>query len=366
MAAPRPDSCRLSLDDLGCLMRGASVLGTGGGGSFAVGRLRLQALGATRPLLVPLEALAALGPDALGVTVGMLGGGLTGAEVARMEAGQAEPLALRAARALERVLGRRLDFVYAAELGPQNTLEALALGAMLDLPVPDGDCAGRAVPELGQTTLELGRVAPVPFVLASFQGDLLVVAEAGPDRAEQLCRAMAVASGGLVCFVGYPLDGRRAQEVLIRGSLSHCLAMGREIGPGRWPGAALASLGGGRVAFRGRVAAFEVAGGDGFFRGHLGLDGTGPFAGSRYRVGIQNEFMWAWRDGVLDIRCPELICVVDSASGLGKVTYGNGFENAVAMGEDLTVLQLPAAEVWRSDAGRRRFPPPPLPPEEPG
>jgi len=109
------------------------------------------------------------------------------------------------------------------------------------------------------------------------------------------------------------------------------------------------------------VAGFQVAGGDGFFRGWLTLAGTGPFAGSRYLVGIQNEFMWAWRDGVLDIQCPELICVVDSASGLGKVTYGNGFENAVAEGEDLTVLQLPAAEVWRSEAGRRRFPPPPPP-----
>jgi hypothetical protein len=249
--------------------------------------------------------------------------------------------------------------VYAAELGPQNTMEALALGAMLGLPVPDGDCAGRAVPELGQTTLELGRVAPAPFVLASFQGDLLVVAEAGPDRAEPLCRAMAVASGGLVCFVGYPLEGRRLRQVLIRGTLSRCLALGQEIGPGRWPGAALAGLGQGRVAFRGRVEAFQVAGGDGFFRGWLTLAGTGLFAGSRYRVGIQNEFMWAWRDGVLDIQCPELICVVDSASGLGKVTYGNGFENAVAEGEDLTVLQLPAAEVWRSEAGRRRFPPPP-------
>jgi DUF917 family protein len=322
-----------------------------------VGRSRIAALAWAGPRLVDVDALA---PEALGVTVGMLGGGLSNADVMRMEASVAGPLSLKAARAFERILGRPLDFVYASELGPQNTLEAVALGALLDLPVPDGDCAGRAVPELTQTTLDLCGISAAPFVLASFQGDVVVVAEAGPgNRAEQLSRAAAMASGGLVCFLGFPLDGRRLREALIPGTLSRCMALGREIGPGRWPGATLARLGGGAVGFRGTVSGFQVGGGDGFFRGWLDLAGTGEFAGSRYRIGIQNEFMWAWRDGSLVHRCPDLICVVDSATGLGKVTYGNGFEHSVEPGEDLTVLHLPAAEVWRSAAGRSRFPAPP-------
>jgi DUF917 family protein len=289
-----------------------------------------------------------------------VGGGLTNEAVEALEALSPAPPAVAAARTLEAFLGQPIAFVFAAELGPQNTLEAARLAAHLDVPLVDGDCAGRAVPELHQTTLSLLGIPLTPFVLATFQGDVALVARVADDlRAEALCRALASASGGLVSLTGFPVSGARMGEALIAGTLGTCMDLGACIGADRFPAETLARRLGARVAFRGRVVHCDVQLSGGFFRGAVNLEGLGPFAGSRYRVGIQNEFMWAWRDGVLDAQCPDLLCVVDSHSGIGKVTYGHGFENALVLGEDLTVLHAPCAPPWRGVEGRRRFPDPP-------
>ena len=352
----------LGFSELNNLVLGASVLGTGGGGSFSLARAMVEDLDARgmRPkLLDPSE----LKPSVLGISTAMLGGGLSNAELERLEQMSAEPPSVPAARALSAFLGRPIDFVFPIELGPQNTMEAVRLAAFLDVPVLDGDCAGRAVPEMHQTTLSLFDLPLTPFVVATFQGDVAILAKVFSDaRGEALCRALASASGGLVCVTGFPVEGQHLREAIIPRTLSRCMEIGSRLGPGTRPAEALATLCQGRVAFQGRVQAFEVECRGSFFWGFLDLDGTGSFAGARYRVGIQNEFMWAWRDGNLDIQCPDLVCVLDSDSGVGKVTYGHGFENSIEVGEDLTVLHLPCDPVWGSEQGRRQFPVPPSDP----
>lgn len=354
-----PEARILDSEALGRLLLGATVLGTGGGGSYTRGRAIVEELagGGRRVELIGPDQLP---PEALGISTAMAGGGLTNAEVEGLEALAAEPPSVPAARALSAYLGRPIGFVFPLELGPQNTLEAIRLAAHLGVPVVDGDCAGRAVPELDQTTLALFDIPLAPFVAATFQGDLAILARvAGPARGEALCRALATSSGGLLCLTGFPVTGARLREALVPRTLSRCLELGALLGPGRRPAEALATRTGGRVAFQGRVVRAETRLDGGFFRGHLDLEGTGACAGERYRVGIQNEFMWAWRNGALDIQCPDLICVVDSDSGIGKVTYGHGFENALEPGGAVSVLHLPCAEVWRSPRGRGLFPPPP-------
>lgn len=147
-------------------------------------------------------------------------------------------------------------------------------------------------------------------------------------------------------------------QALIPGTLTLCLEMGRLCGTGGDPAAGLAALGKGRVAFRGKAESLDVGSHGGFFKGRLSLRGTGPYEGEVYRIGIQNEFMWSWRDEELDISCPDLVCVVNTDSGLGKVTYGHDFENAIQIGEDLTVLHLPCDPMWRSREAEGVFPAP--------
>jgi len=361
-------AARLGREALQRLIRGASVLGTGGGGSYSLARAIVDDLD-RRSLQPTLLAADALRPDMLGVSTVILGGGLSQAQIDAMPMIVDAPASLRAALMLERHLGRRFDFVFPIEIGPQNTMEAVRLAALLDVPLLDGDCAGRAVPEMHQTTLSGFGIPLAPYAVATFRDDLLLVAGVGgEERNEALCRAIAIASGGVICVSGFSVTAAALQPALIRGTPARCIDIGADIGsePGRgdFPAGRLASKLGGRIAFEGSVARFDIDTAGGFFRGVLVLAGIDAFAGEHYRIGIQNEFMWGWRGDVLDVQCPDLLCVVDAASGLGKVTYGNGFENAIRQGERLAVLHVPADPVWTDGRIANPFPAAPSRPED--
>ena len=346
-------------DQLYQLLLGSSVLGTGGGGSFSLGRAMVDDL-AARGLIVALLDINDLAPDALGVSTVILGGGLTHEELEKMGMISDEPASVAGARELSRYLGRPIDFVFPIEIGPQNTLEAVRLAAFLGVPLVNGDCAGRAVPEMQQTTLSLHRIPLTPYVVTTFQGDTVILPRVSNDaRNEALCRALARTSGGVICVTGFPVEGRRLKEALIPDTLSRCQEIGAYLSQGAYAPNRLAEILGARVAFQGKADRFEMSAEGGFFQGFLHLEGIGAFAGSRYRIGIQNEFMWAWKNGEIDIQCPDLICVVDATTGIGKVTYGHGFENSLEEGQVLDVLHVPCAEAWRSETGRAAFPPPP-------
>ena len=346
-------------EDLHRLMLGASVLGTGGGGSFSLARAMVEDLDARgmKPKLLGVDALE---PGSLGVSTAILGGGLTHEDLEGMGMISDEPASVKGAEALSQYLGRPIDFVFPLEIGPQNTMEAVRLAAFLGVPVVDGDCAGRSVPELNQTTLSLFQVPLTPYVIVTFPGDLVIIPQVGnPTRNETLCRAIAASSGGVLSLTGFPAEGTLMQKVLIPGTLSMAMEIGKHLGPGRFPGESLSAGFNGRLAFRGRVRRFEMDPSGAFFRGWVTLDGIGAFSGNSYLIGFQNEYLWSWKNGAKDIQCPDLICVLDSESGVGKVTYGHGFENAIEVGDDLTVLHLPCAEVWRSEHGCAQFPMPP-------
>ena len=222
-------------DALRRLMLGASVLGTGGGGSFSEARAIVAAL-ERRGLFPTLLPASALDAEALGVSTALLGGGLSHADLERLLRSTSEPPSLQGARALERYLGRRIDFVFAAELGPQNTLEAVQLAANLGVPIVDGDCAGRAMPELQQSTLSLHNIALNPYVVTSFQGDVAIVPHAASnERNEALCRALAQASGGVVALTGFTVTARTLRPALIEGTLARCIEIGACIGPQHYP-----------------------------------------------------------------------------------------------------------------------------------
>lgn len=356
----------LGPQDLERLMLGASVFGTGGGGSFSVGRDLVRDL-AARGMAPTLLPVASVDPGAFGISTVILGGGLTQADLDALGMISDEPASWIGARALERFLGRPIDFVYPIELGPQNTLEAVRLAAFLGVPLLDGDCAGRAVPEMHQTTLSHAGITLTPYVVTTFQGDSLIVGRTAQEhRNETICRALAGASGGVINVAGFALTGAQARDVLLPGTLSRCMAAGEDLQAGAYPAERLAQRLGGQVRFRGRVRSLHVDTAGSFFRGALTLEGIEEHAGHTYDVGFQNEYLWSWRDGQLDVHCPDLICVLASDSGLGKVTYGNGFENAIEGGEDLTVLRLPADTAWTRGDRPCPFPPPPLRTSLPG
>src|SRR5207253_10203912 len=100
--------------------------------------------------------------DALVVSAGGMGAPVVSWE--KLPQGEEEA---EAVRALEEHLGRRVDAIAPLEMGGSNSLVALVVGALLAVPVLDGDGVGRAFPARPMVTYLLHGPSPAPAAVAA-------------------------------------------------------------------------------------------------------------------------------------------------------------------------------------------------------
>ena len=131
----------VSAEEIESLAIGAWILGTGGGGSPYLALLNMRALyrqGAVVSLIDPLD----LADDDLVAVVSNMGAPLVGQE--RLT----DPRTIaRAVTMMEEYLGRRFRAIMSLEIGGGNAIQPFMAAALLDRPVVDADCMGRAFPE---------------------------------------------------------------------------------------------------------------------------------------------------------------------------------------------------------------------------
>lgn len=342
------------------LLTGCSILSTGGGGTLERGldMVRNEFGQGKKFLLVEMSEL----PDEAMVASPYYCGSLTPSDPAGQARFKDLPLvneleACLAFKALQEFVGEKFRAVISTELGGGNTASALVTAAELGLPILDADPAGRSVPELVHSTFFINGLPIAPFALATRYGDTIVVKRAvNHYRAEAIARAVAVASGGSVGVTDHPLQVSALKNAVIPGALSLAERIGRErrlaIQQGRDPVEAVLEAGGGYLLFAGVAegdCAWATVGG--FTEGEFTLQGTGPFAGSKYRVWLRNENMIAWRDGEVSATIPDLICVVETESATPLPNPH------IKGGTYASVLGFPAAPPWRTPRGIEVFGP---------
>lgn len=337
------------------ILEGCTTLATGGGGDPARGLALLKAeFDAGRALrLVDLDEL---GDDALTCSPYFTGSIAPAssereARFARLPRA-AEPEAYLALRALERHLEERFTATVSIEYGGLNTAVAMATAARAGIPVVDADAAGRAVPDLEFSTYYVSGLRIDPLALGTRFGETLVVEKVVDDyRAEDLVRALAVVSGGMIATADHPTRRRELKAgAVIRGALSYAGRVGRArreaLEASRDAIEAIREAGGGYRVFEGTVSAdpkWEDR--EGFLYGETVVTGAGAFKGSRYRIWFKNENIIGWRDGEVDVTVPDLICVIDKASA-------RAVNNPWAReGMEVAVLAFPAPREWLTPRG---------------
>lgn len=269
----------------------------------------------------------------------------------------ADPLGL-AERRLEEMVGSASVADIPFEIGPR-VYATLLRSAGRGRPVVDADTAGyRAVPEVSLSSLNVAEVPITPAVLATAWGDLLVLEKVlNWQRYEDLARHVAVSCGGgvsgMAAFRGDAIDGGA-----VHGSISKAIEVGRAIreavDAGRDAGEAAARAAGGRVLFRGKVLAQLNEDKGAFIWGDERLEGTGDFAGHTFRVWYKNENHMTWLDGRPYVMSPDLVTVLDAATGRGLSNFAAG---DWTWGREVAVLGVPCAPVWRTERGARIFNP---------
>ena len=228
-------------------------------------------------------------------------------------------------------------------------------GCQLGVPIIDADPAGRSVPELQHTSFYVNDIPMTPIALATQFGDTMIIKDVVDDfRSEDIIRAAAVASGNKIGVADHPVTGAVLPEVIIPGALTYAMKLGEALRTARENGEDAAEsvcrAGRGKVLFRGKVSRWKVEETGGFIIGETELAGTGTDEGQTYRVWYKNENIVSYRNDQLDVSVPDLICMLH---GDGTPFTNPNYEE----GMELTVLALPAPEVWKTPRGLEVFGP---------
>ena len=254
-----------------------------------------------------------------------------------------------AVRELSQHLGREIGCIVAAELGASNSPGPVVAAARLGIPIVDGDYSGRAVPEEMQSTPFAHGISSDPFAAVDCWGNTVIVARTvNAYMLERIARHIAIASFDGAAIASTPLVARDMKRVVVQGTLSLCLIIGKACRQAIEAGddpieAALEVVDGWRL-FDGVVVNKDWKDSGGFMIGTLEIEGTGSWEGHSLRTWFKNETHVTWLDDQPWVCSPDLVTLVDPGSG-------HGFTNAdVAVGHEVTAVGMRGLDVMREPA----------------
>lgn len=224
----------------------------------------------------------------------------------------------RALEVLESFSNKKIDAVIPIELAGANTSAALSAASMIGKLTIDGDFAGRAIPEILQTTPCLDGIPLLPISSVDEWGNVTLITESTGDRVtERLGKLISSGGYGLAGQAGFLMTGAQAKRVIIPGTLTQSLKLGRFIrkvchdqknGP-----AALADFLGAQILFSGKVILKDDEDKLGYYWGKTHIQGiTNDGNEGRAAIWFKNENHVLWINDKPIVTSPELICIVDS------------------------------------------------------
>ena len=321
----------LTTQDIEALSIGAAILGTGGGGSPYIGKLRcLEVLRAGAQ--VPLISLDELPDDAHVVAIGGIGAPIVSIE--KLEQGDE---GLRALRALEEYFGQKVDALIAGEIGGGNGLG-----------IVDGDGMGRAFPEMQMTTFSIYGHRSTPAAIADERGNVVIVNSVMSETwYERLARSTVVTMGGSAMGAEAPMAGDFVKRAAIPGTVSQAIQLGNLVMEANRNHESAVPL---ICAHEGGVHLMDAKIVDlkrhlrgGFSVGDIALEGIDAHAGSRARIAFQNEFLMFERDGVIEACVPDLVVLLDVDTGHAITT------DVLRYGQRVAILALPCHPLLRTE-----------------
>ena len=303
----------ITLDSLEALAIGAGILGTGGGGSPYLGKVRCRVLMTELGVTIPVHQVGDIDDDAVVSSVGGIGAPTVGIE----RPGEGTELA-KGVRVLEQYTGKLATHMISAEIGGGNAIAPLIAAIQLGLPVVDGDGMGRAFPELQMDTYMIYGLKPTPNVLTGTHGHSVIFDNITDAKdLERYARAIAVGMGGGAGGSGPFMSGAEVKDTAIPGTLTLAIRIGEAVIEAREkhedPIAATLSVTGGQILFTGKITDVERRTVGGFARGKLEIAGTHDDTGDTLSIDFQNENLVA-RNSAGEVLCsvPDLICIVNA------------------------------------------------------
>lgn len=333
---------KIGLQEIDDIARGASLLGSGGGGDPYIGRL------------IAMRAVRECGPaqliesdeipdDALIVPIAMMGAPTVLVEKA---------IGLHEFEELSDMVRRYFNKdIYAfmpMEAGGLNSMMPIAAAARMHLPFVDADGMGRAFPQLQMVTFTIGGVSAAPMCMVDEKGNSVIFKTITNQWTEELARSVTMSCGGAVSCCLYPMDGKTLRAFGVKGIVTRSEQLGKAIRKAKQssqPQETFLQECGATLLFQGKITDVRRENNGKFNLGHVLLDGQGEDAGTRGEVTFMNENYMFARDGRILATTPDLITIVD------RDTFQPIGTDAVRYGKRVLVVGLPCYPLWRTKEG---------------
>jgi DUF917 family protein len=340
----------ITIEHLESFAIGAWIMGAGGGGEpyFSLLEARKHwAEGRKVELIDPMS----LGDDDLIACVGQMG-----APIAMQEKMCDGPVIAATIPMMEKHIGRKFMAVMLWEVGGNNGFQAFLAGAILGLPVVDCDAMGRAFPQADMTTFAISDFSAAPWTMIDIRKNSVIFTEAVDwSWMERMTRKVCTVFGSAAATCKAPRTGREVKTGTCLYTATKAMRIGRVVQAARKahadPVAAVLQSENGKLLFHGKVRDVMRRATEGWLRGTVEIDGLDQNRGETFRLDFQNEWSIGWQNGRVTVTVPDLICVMDTASGEAIGT------ETIRYGQRVTVAALPAPAILMSPKGLRHVGP---------
>ncbi len=328
----------LSYQDMLDLVDGAAIFSAGGGGAPEAGYKLVDKL-FSQGYSVKLVAPSEVPEDARVVNFACVGA------ITTIEYDSSA--AVKALKALEEYKGFSAYATIPVELGGFNTVAAIDVAARCNIPVVDGDGAGRSVPEVHLKVYTIDDIPLTPMVIADIHARNIVIVKETIDSkaAERIARVLAAEWGHSAYTARRILVGQQVRVSPIQFSLSRSMQIGRLLRSNVDPIKAILKETGGFKLFEGIVDYVELKTESGFTFIHVKIQGAHEHSGSMFEFKAKNEVLAAYRNKELVAMAPDIITTVHSETGR-CITV-----EKLEEGDKIAVLGLPSPNKWRTKKG---------------
>lgn len=229
---------------------------------------------------------------------------------------------VNAIRAMEKIIGKKVDYLIPFEVGALNTPVIMSAAARLGIPMINGDACGRSCPETQMTSFIGHGIDLYPMPLVDSYGNTSIVMSGNtPTYADELGRFIVVKGGGFGANAHYPMTGAELKRSCVPYTVTKAIEFGKIIEnanfKGRNPVEAFRKFVDGKLIFDGVVCQLEGEDRGGFYLTNLIMDGKGQFNGKKLKMIVKNESMAVWIDDKLSIMFPDCAFMLYSETGYG-------------------------------------------------
>ncbi len=348
----------LDQNDVDAMLIGFSIYGTGGGGDPEWGRKIIEndfSKGRFYNIIDPED----VEDDAF-----ICSGGIMGSVKALEDMSYDEIIAsweddfilMKAIREMEKIKGKKVDYIIPFEAGGLNSPVIMTLAARLGIPVVNADAVGRSAPETQMTSFIGYGISLNPMPLVDNKGNTIVVMNSNESTyADEIGRFVVTKGGGMGANAHYAMSGAELKKSCIPGAISNSIRIGKLIleakEKGKNPVEEFTEKEKGLKLFEGTVT--EVVGEDkgGFYLTNVILNGSGGFINKTAKLVIKNEVMAVWVDGAIKSVFPDLACMLYTESGIGVMS------SDIKEGMKISLVGLPCHDRLRfcmsTEAGKK-------------